>query len=149
ELWEIDLYCHADDCSRPDLFKELRNQLSLSVGDLSAFDKELSTTTQSTTTRSTTTNSGGPQSTTTNPGGTSSTTTNPKLSVIIAFIMMIPIMHENYGGNFATVLEYMNYNSTHVYIREYPHILFEKSILSNKEIGWWNIRNNTVAFEYN
>ncbi|CAF1458540.1 unnamed protein product, partial [Rotaria sordida] len=77
ELWEIDLYCHADDCSRPDLFKELRNQLSLSVGDLSAFDKELSTTTQSTTTRSTTTNSGGPQSTTTNPGGTSSTTTNP------------------------------------------------------------------------
>ncbi|CAF1495119.1 unnamed protein product, partial [Rotaria sordida] len=76
--WEIDLYCHADDCSRPDLFKEVRSQLTLSVGDLSAFDKELSTTTQSTTTRSTTTNSGGPQSTTTNPEGTSSTTTNPE-----------------------------------------------------------------------
>ena len=35
DVWEIDIYCRADNCSRPEIFKELREQLTVVPGDLS------------------------------------------------------------------------------------------------------------------
>nr|ACC43936.1 ArkC_4 [Philodina roseola] len=67
ELWEIDLYCRADDCSRPEIFTELRSQLSVVVGDLSVFDALLTT--------SVPTNPPGTTTTTNPPGTTPSKTT--------------------------------------------------------------------------
>jgi hypothetical protein len=46
EIWEIDVYCRADDCSRPELFNELKSQLSVVVGDLSALETNGQSTTR-------------------------------------------------------------------------------------------------------
>ncbi|CAF4808108.1 unnamed protein product, partial [Rotaria sp. Silwood2] len=40
ELWEIDLYCRADDCSSPEIFKELREQINIQIGTLAALFSE-------------------------------------------------------------------------------------------------------------
>ncbi|CAF0726642.1 unnamed protein product [Rotaria sp. Silwood1] len=84
ELWEVDIYCRADDCSRPEIFKELRSNLTLVVGDLSAFDELLSTTTQRPVT----------QPTTTNPVVTESTTSNASIftSINLFSILLISIL---------------------------------------------------------
>ncbi|CAF0914364.1 unnamed protein product [Rotaria sordida] len=36
ELQKIDVYCRADDCSQPEIFKEIRHELTFALGDLSA-----------------------------------------------------------------------------------------------------------------
>jgi len=38
ELWEIDIYCRADDCSRPEIFQELKASLKSDFGDASVFE---------------------------------------------------------------------------------------------------------------
>ncbi|CAF4351709.1 unnamed protein product, partial [Adineta steineri] len=39
-LWEIDIYCRANDCSRPGIFKELRGNLTVVPGTLGALFTE-------------------------------------------------------------------------------------------------------------
>ncbi|CAF1377232.1 unnamed protein product, partial [Adineta steineri] len=71
ELWEVDIYCQADDCSRPEIFTELKSDLTVVIGDLSPFNPQTSTSSQSTNNPPTTTQS------TTNPPTTTQTTNNP------------------------------------------------------------------------
>jgi hypothetical protein len=40
EIWEIDIYCRADNCSRPEIFRELRGQLTLQKGYLNILFNE-------------------------------------------------------------------------------------------------------------
>ncbi|CAF4019814.1 unnamed protein product [Rotaria sp. Silwood2] len=138
ELWEIDLYCRAEDCSRAQVFNEIRENLTLETNnftflldnssrpivepeiicyDCSCYD---------------------------DPNCTCDTYT-----VSSALSSYCTIVRENFGEDFIIFLEHINRNSTRVYIREFPHLLVEESIIYDEKTGWWNTRNNMVIFGCN
>ncbi|CAF4135916.1 unnamed protein product [Rotaria sp. Silwood2] len=94
ELWEVDIYCRADDCSRPEIFQELKSQLTVTVGDLSAFDEVLPTTAQPTMTQPVTTN----PPTATNSRVTVSTTSNASIftSINLRSLLLVSILLFNF-----------------------------------------------------
>nr|ACC43935.1 ArkB_4 [Philodina roseola]ACC43978.1 ArkB_3 [Philodina roseola] len=49
ELWEIDIYCRADDCSRPEIFNEVREKLDVQLGDSATLEYLKPTTSTATT----------------------------------------------------------------------------------------------------
>ncbi|UJR25668.1 hypothetical protein I4U23_007019 [Adineta vaga] len=86
EIWEIDLYCRADDCSRPEIFTELKTILTVDPGDLSPFDQTTSTSASTSTSTKPSTN---PSSmTSTVPGAT----TTSKASVLTYFNIYLVLL---------------------------------------------------------
>nr|ACF16058.1 sodefrin precursor repeats A [Adineta vaga] len=151
ELWEVDLYCRADDCSRPEIFKELQAQLTVDQVDLSPFFNI--TTTQTTTTPTVTTTPTPPAEPQLacyecacydNPNCTCDT-----VKVSGAYSSYCTIIRINYETHFTIDLEHIDRNSTRVYIRKFPFILAEESILQNETTGKWWIRSNIVIYGCN
>ena len=46
DIWEIDVYCGAYNCTRPTIFQEIANQLSVEISDLSPYPSVRPTTVQ-------------------------------------------------------------------------------------------------------
>ena len=138
ELWEIDLYCRADDCSNPDLFKELRQKLTVQPGNLEQLFKE-------------THDPNVPQRRCYNCycyDGISDckcnkTTIRPSNSTYCTIIL------ENYGQQVWVDFEHIDQGSTRVYVREFPYLLVEESIVYDEQTGRWNTINNLVIFGCN
>ena len=60
------------------------------------------------------------------------------------------IIRQNFGDQgFAIVLEHIQRNSSRVYVREFPYILTEETILYNETTGRWFTRTDLVTFGCN
>lgn len=138
DLWEIDLYCRGDDCSRPELFREIRQNITVETQNITLlFD-----------------NSSYP-------------TIDPELicydcqcednincecetyTVSNIETSYCTIIRENYEDSFDVILGPINRNSTRLYIREFPYLLVEESILYNETTKIWWTRNNIAVYGCN
>ncbi|CAF1139207.1 unnamed protein product [Adineta ricciae] len=149
ELWEVDLYCRADDCSRPTIFQELEAKLTVDLGDLSEF---FNITTIATTPLPTTT-----PITPVEPPlacyecscADVSNCECDKIGVSGAYSSYCTIVRVNYDMHFTIDLEHIDRNSTRVYIRKFPYMLAEESILYNETTGVWWTRSNILVYGCN
>ena len=144
ELWEVNIYCRADNCSDPSIFKSLQANLTVDTGDLSAFFNLTYTVT-----------------TTPRPIEPSllcydcacydqpdcSCTTVAVSGAYSSYCTIIRTNTED-GSSFID-LEHIDRNSTRVYIRKFPFILAEESIIYNESVKTWNIRTNLVVYGCN
>ena len=123
QLWEVDIFCRADDCSRPEIFKELREQLRVQATTLGALFNETHDPTI-------------PQRrcydcycyndmncacnrTTLMPSGSTYCT----------------IVRQTVGQDTWISMEHIDRNSTRVFIREFPYLLVEESIVYKERTG--------------
>ena len=143
EIWEVDLLCQADDCSRPELFKELQEELEVYTGDLSPFFNITTILT-----------------TTTPP-------VEPQLLCYDCFCFndsncdcdeytpsdadssYCTIVRQSGDNYFSIALEHINRNSTRFYVREFPYLLVEESITYDEETERWNTKNTVAVFGCN
>ena len=137
ELWEIDLFCRADDCSRPEIFKELREQLYIEAGSLPDLFNE---------------------------------THDPAIPQRRCYdcycrndphcpcnkTVMLPansthctLVRENIGQDFWISFEHNDEQSTRIFIREFPYILIEESIIYSEQTERWNTITNFVVYGCN
>ena len=144
DIWEADIYCRADDCSRPEIFKELRAELSTETGDLSAFFNITKTIT---------------------------TTPAPILPPLSCYecacydvfncacntvgvsdaastYCTIVRMYDS-DGDYVDEFLHIDRNSTRVFIRKFPYILAEESIIYNESTTQWYTRTNLIVYGCN
>ncbi|CAM4773730.1 unnamed protein product [Rotaria magnacalcarata] len=134
KIWEIDLYCRADDCSRPEIFKELRDQLVVEPGTLSALFNE-------------TYDPSIPQRrcydcycyNEPNCNCTRSTLMNAESTYCL-------IIRENYGQDYWITMGHIYDTSTRVNIIDFPYLLSEETIRYNDNTEVWNTITNFVIF---
>jgi hypothetical protein len=139
ELWEIDLYCRGDDCSRPEIFDEIRGNLTVQTSNITTLLDN-----------------------STKPIGESQIIcydcfcyNDPDClcetyTVADAKTSYCTIIRENFGDNdFVIDLEHISRNSTRVYIREFPYLLVEETIVYNDSNKRWNPRTNLIVFGCN
>jgi hypothetical protein len=137
DLWEIDIYCRADNCSRPSIFRELREQLIVQPGTLSALFNE-------------TYDPNIPQRRCydcycyNQPNCPCNRTT-----IIPANGTYCLITRENYGQDIWISMGHIEQDSTRVYIREFPYLLVEESILYDEQLLRWNTITNFVVYGCN
>jgi hypothetical protein len=124
ELWEIDLYCRADDCSRPQIFQELRQQLTVQPGNLAALFKE-------------TYDPNIPQRRCYDCYCFNVKASNSTYCLII---------REDFGQDSWTSMEHINQESTRVHIREFPYLIVEEAIIYNEQTGKWNTVTSLVLY---
>ena len=134
QLWEVDIFCRADDCSRPEIFKELREQLRVQSTTLGALFNETHDPTI-------------PQRrcydcycyndmncacnrTTLMPSGSTYCT----------------IVRQTVGQDTWISMEHIDRNSTRVFIREFPYLLVEESIVYREKTGLWDTFTNLVVY---
>ena len=137
EIWEIDIYCRADNCSRPGIFRELHEQLYVQAGTLAALFNE-----------------------TYDPSipqrrcydcycygqpdcPCERTTVKPSAS---SYCML---MREFYGQDVWTTLAHIDDESTRVHIREFPYLVVEESIMYSERATVWETKTNFVVFGCN
>jgi hypothetical protein len=152
EFWGIQIYCRADDCSNPEIFQELQAQLEVNTGDLSAFFNTTVIITITTTTATTTTVS-------TTPGPTITcydcycyddpNCSCDQFSDSPASSSYCTIVRQNFDQDFFIALEQIQRNSTRVYVREFPYLLVEETILYNETTTRWSTRTNLVVYGCN
>ncbi|CAF0732493.1 unnamed protein product [Adineta steineri] len=141
ELWEVDLYCRADDCSRPEIFKELEDKLTVETGDLSPFFNITTVTicppveAQLACYECACYNDPICACNTVKVAGADST--------------YCTIIRVNYGNSFTIDLEHIDRNSTFIYIPEFPFILAEESILYNETTAQWWTQSNIIIYGCN
>ncbi|CAF3596602.1 unnamed protein product [Rotaria socialis] len=134
KIWEIDLYCRADDCSRPEIFKELKDQLIVQPGTLSALFNE-------------THDPSVPQRrcydcycyNEPNCECTRSTLMNADLTYCL-------IIRENYGQDYWITMGHIYDDSTRVSIIDFPYLVSEETIRYNDNTEVWNTVTNFVIF---
>ncbi len=137
DLWEIDIYCRADNCSRPSIFRELRQQLTVQPGTLSALFNE-------------THDPNIPQRRCydcycyNEPNCPCNRTT-----IVPANGTYCLIERENYGQDIWIAMGHIDQDSTRVYIREFPYLLVEESILYDEQLLQWNTTTNFVVYGCN
>ena len=144
ELWEVDIYCRANNCSDPEIFKSLQSELVVETGDLSAFFNLTYTIT-------TTPSPPEPQllcydcACYDDPNCTCTT-----VAVSGAYSSYCTIVRTNTAnGNFFIDLEHIDRNSTRVYIRKFPYILAEESIIYNESTRLWSTQTNILVYGCN
>jgi hypothetical protein len=130
ELWEIDIFCRADNCSRPEMFKELKEQLYVQTGNLATLFNETHDPTI-------------PQRRCydcycfNNPNCPCNKTTLMPANSTYCWII-----RENFGQESWISYEHVDQESTRVHIREFPYLVVEESILYNEQTRVWN----TITF---
>lgn len=149
DFWVIEIYCRAVDCSRPEIFQELQDQLDINIGDLSAFFNQSIVITKPMITTTTTTPA--PPMITcydcyyaNGPIGFCNKTID-----VPAGSQYCTIIRQDYPEGFFIAVEPIRRNNTQVYIREFPFLLVEESILHDDDTGQWYIRNNLAIFGCN
>ncbi|CAF0857249.1 unnamed protein product [Adineta steineri] len=136
-LWEVDVYCRADDCSRPGIFRELRENLSVVPGTLAALFNE-------------TGDPNIPQRRCydcycyARPNCTCDRTTTMSANQTYCMIKL-----EHYGQDVWTTVGHIDQDSTHVHIQEFPYLLVEESILYDEQLMRWNTITNFVMYGCN
>jgi hypothetical protein len=133
-IWEIDIYCRADNCSRPSIFKELHEQLYVQTGTLTALFNQ-------------TYDPAIPQRRCydcycyNNPDcSCERTTVRPS-----AYSYCL-IMREYFGQDIWSTLGHIDEDSTRVHIREFPYLVVEESILYSEQTTRWNTITNFVVY---
>ena len=141
ELWEVDIYCQADDCSRPEIFKELRANLAVETGDLSAFFTI------------TTTVAPPVQKPLSCYNCAYYDVTNfscDTVEVSDAASTYCTIVRINDADtDFLIELQHIDLNSTRVNIRKFPFVLSAESIIYNETTEIWNTRTDLVLYGCN
>ena len=149
EFWVIEIYCRAVDCSRLEIFQELQDLLDISIGDLSVFFNQTIVITKPMITTTTTTPAG-PTITcydcyyANNPTGSCTATVT-----VDAASSYCTIIRQDYPEGFFIAVEPIRRNNTQIYIREYPFLLVEESILYNNNTLRWYVRNNLAIYGCN
>ena len=144
ELWEIDIFCQADDCSRPEVFKELRNNLTVDTGDLSAF---FNMTTIATTTAPPVQKPLSCYACACYDVADCSCNTVEVSDSTSTYCVIIRM--NDADSDFLIELSHIDLNSTRVNIRKFPYILAEESILYNDTTKTWNTRTNLIVYGCN
>jgi hypothetical protein len=146
EIWELNVFCGVDNCSRPTIFEEVTNLLSIDVSNLTSFPVIRPSTLSPWSTTTTNEEEDGNLSTITPMGNSLEcykclclNSTCPCMTVEAKFANLTHCMiaqsfsdHEIY-----TEFTHVSFNSTQSYIREFPYILVQESIRYNKTIQDW------------
>lgn len=145
DIWEVDIYCRAEDCSRPEIFQELRNELVVDTGDLSAFFN-ITTTTVTTTAPPIVKPLSCYECACYDVADCSCNT----IGVSDAASTYCTIVRINDpDGDFLIELLHIDQNSTRVNIRKFPYILAEESIIYNETTESWYTRTNLIVYGCN
>jgi len=137
DLWEIDIYCRADNCSRAGIFRELREQLIVQVGSLSVLFNETHDPTI-------------PQRRCydcycDNPVDCSC----EKTTIMRADSTHCILMRQNYGQAISIEFGHLDQESSLQYIRDFPYLLTQESILYSEQTGVWNTITNFIIYGCN
>jgi hypothetical protein len=136
EIWEVDIYCRADNCSSPTIFRELHQQLTLQVGNLGALFNETYDPTI-------------PQrrcyecycsDASISSCSCNRTTVRPAASTYCVIDRL------NIGEAYYIDLGHIDRSSSRIYIRNFPYLLVEESIFYNESTGIWNTTTNYVIY---
>ena len=137
QLWEIDIYCRADDCSRPGIFKELRDKLSVQPGTLSALFNE-------------TYDPNIPQRRCYDCYCYDDPVCEcDRVTVQRADNSYCTILRQSLGQDMYVSYGHIDRDSTRVYIRDFPYLLVEESIVYSERRGIWDTITNLVVYGCN
>ncbi|CAF2719994.1 unnamed protein product [Rotaria sp. Silwood2] len=126
KIWEIDLYCRADNCSNPEVFKELREQINIQIGTLAALFNETHDPTI-------------PQQRCYDCDCFNEINCNcTRTTIKSANTTYCLILHEDYDEDRWITLGHLGLDSSRVHIRDLPYLLLEESISYNATTGRWN-----------
>ena len=137
ELWEVELYCRVDNCSRPEVFEQLKQALVTQPGNLSSLF------------------------TTTSTGGSNQLRCYDcycvndaicncnKTATMSASDTYCTIIREYDGQDFWILLEHIDRNSTRVFINEFPYLLVDESIVYNDATEQWITRPTLIVYGCN
>ncbi|CAF1113044.1 unnamed protein product [Adineta steineri] len=148
-ILKMDIFCTADNCSRPTIFQEIKEQISIPTSDLAIFPSVRPTTLSSTLTTTT-------HEETTEVLTTTTTTISNNLECYKCLCMNNNtcscketeqnsfetthcIIVESFVNEeiFYTNLTHINQNSSQIYIQQFPYILIQQSIIYNKTLNDW------------
>jgi hypothetical protein len=137
EIWEVNIYCRADNCSSPRIFRELHEQLTVQVGNLAAIFNETYDPTI-------------PQRRCYECycSGASSCSCD-KTTIRPANSTYCVIDRINIGQEYYFDLGHLDQSSTRIRIRDFPYLLLEESILYSEQTGVWNTITNFVVYGCN
>ncbi|CAF4019845.1 unnamed protein product [Rotaria sp. Silwood2] len=126
KIWEIDLYCRADNCSNPEVFKELREQINIQIGTLAALFNETHDPTI-------------PQRRCYDCDCFNEINCNcTRTTIKSANTTYCLILHKDYDEDRWITLGHLGLDSSRVHIRDLPYLLLEESISYNATTGRWN-----------
>nr|ACC43977.1 ArkA_3 [Philodina roseola] len=144
DLWEIDIFCRADDCSRPEIFKELRSNLTVETGDLSAF---FNITTFATTVAPPVQKPLSCYQCACYDVADCSCDTVEVSDATSTYCTIVRMNDPD--SDFLIELQHVDRNSTRVNIRKFPYILAEESIIYNETTQIWTTRTNLIVYGCN
>lgn len=144
DVWEIDVYCAVQNCTRTTIFSEIKNQLSASLSDFSAFPLVRPTTT--TTTPKPISNPITCYQCECPDGISCQCNEGPIVSSDDDFCVII---RESFGQSIYTYSDsYSVYNADR-FIYDFPFTLVEESIDYDERSGRWNTQTNLVIYGCN
>ena len=146
EFWVIEIYCRAVDCSRAEIFQELKAELDINIGDLSAFFNQTIIITKPTTIATTTTPAMIPLTCYDCFCFNNSACSCDTTITVNASSSYCTIIRQDYPEGFFIAVEPIRRNNTQVNIREFPFLLVEESIRYNENTTQWYTRNNLAIF---
>ena len=137
ELFEIDIYCRADNCSNPVIFRELHEQLTVQIGDLAGLFNETYDPTI-------------PQRRCYDCFCSNfNNCTCAKIKPLPANETHCIISREIYGQTAWGYVGHLSEDSSKVHIRDFPYIVVQESILYSEQTGLWNTVTNYVLYGCN
>jgi hypothetical protein len=138
ELWNVDVYCRASNCSQQEIFNELHANLIVQTINMSIiFDNGLKSVTD-------------PSLICYDCYCCGALVCNcTKSTVSYAQLFYCINKRESFSNHTVVNLWQVDCNSTYVYIQEFPLILAEQSIIDDSRGKRWNTRTNLVIFECN
>ncbi|CAF1097959.1 unnamed protein product [Adineta steineri] len=146
DIWELDVFCAVKNCTRPTIFQEVSQQLTMEIGDLSAFPP-----TRPLTTHASTTTTPIPDPLRCYSCDCSDASTCPCSSTVVSSLdyTYCVIIREHYGQDVWTSLRHIDQNSTRVHIQDFPYLLVRESILYDEQLIQWNTTTNSIVYGCN
>jgi hypothetical protein len=137
EIWEVDIYCRANDCSNPTIFRELREQLTVQAGNLAALFNETYDPTI-------------PQRRCYECSCSDAIScTCDRTTVRPADSTYCIIERMNVGQTSYIDLGHIDRASTRIYIRDFPYLLLEETISYSEQTAIWNTVTNYIIYGCN
>ena len=148
DVWEIDVYCAVDNCTRITIFSEIKDELSASLSDFSAFPA-VRPTTVTTTTTTTTTPISNPITCYQCECFTGISCECDVTTVASSNDGYCVIIRESFGQSIYIYSDFYSFYDADRFIYDFPFTLVEESINYDEARGRWNTQTNLVIYGCN
>ncbi|UJR19965.1 hypothetical protein I4U23_023097 [Adineta vaga] len=148
-IYGLDIVCNAKYCSRTTIFDEVKQQIFITIGNLTVFPLIRPTTTSTITTTTNTTTHKSSISPTTSISSHLKCYNGSSINMTIGeYWINTTHCMINYNEQHATFSS-ISFNSSQSYVREFPYILIQQSIIYNKTIHDWSNKTDFISYGCN